>query len=77
MSGIRADLARVPWWATGLLVLLAVLVLVLRVAGLAVCLVVDTAERVELAASNRAGIAPLGGSSWPLTDVPTPSGGAW
>ncbi len=80
MTGIRADLRALPWWAVGGLVLLAAVVLALRIVGLAVCVLVDTVERVEIALSAAAGIAPLGGSSWPLTDPPipgwNPTGGA-
>jgi hypothetical protein len=72
MTGVRADLRSLPWWATGGLVVLAVVVLALRVAGLLVCVLVDAAERVEVEVSARAGIAPLGGSSWPLSDAPIP-----
>ncbi|AEH11627.1 MULTISPECIES: hypothetical protein [Protofrankia] len=72
MTGIRADLRSLPWWAAAGLALLAVVVLALRVVGLAVCVLVDTVERVEIALSAAAGIAPLGGSSWPLTDSSIP-----
>ncbi|MDT3438333.1 hypothetical protein [Pseudofrankia sp. BMG5.37] len=73
MTSIRMDLGRLPWPVALGLVLLAGVVLALRVAGLAVCLIVDGFMRLELAVSAAAGIAPLGGSSWPLDAT----GGSW
>ncbi|OHV21195.1 hypothetical protein BBK14_07905 [Parafrankia soli] len=82
MNGIRADLRSLPLWCAGLLVALAVVVLMLRAAGLLVCLlvevaglaacrVVDGAERVEAAVSAAAGVRPLAASV-----VVFPDGGA-
>ncbi len=61
-GGIRADLRALPWWCAAGLVLLAVLVLALRAAGLLVCAVVDAADRFEAAVSGTAGIRPLAAS---------------
>ncbi|WP_163552103.1 hypothetical protein [Candidatus Frankia alpina] len=63
-GGVQADLRRLPWWATGLLALLAVMVLTLRAVGLLVAVVVTTAERLDVAAATTAGISPLGASTW-------------
>ncbi|THJ71579.1 hypothetical protein [Candidatus Frankia alpina] len=62
MTGVRADLRSVPWLLAVLLVGLASVVLALRVAGLAVLVIVDAAERIEVAASTAVGIAPLAAS---------------
>ncbi|TCJ36856.1 hypothetical protein [Parafrankia sp. BMG5.11] len=68
MNGIRADLRSLPLWCAGVLVVLAAVVLVVRAAGLLVCVLVDAAERVEAAASGAAGIRPLGASVVVLPD---------
>ncbi len=62
-GGVQADLRRLPWWATGPLVLLAVTVLALRATGLAVALIVDLAERLDVAVGTATGISPLGAST--------------
>ncbi len=62
-TGVRADLRRLPWWAPGPLVLFAAIVLALRIVGLAVALVVDIAERLDVAVGTAAGISPLGAST--------------
>ncbi|WP_250283167.1 hypothetical protein [Frankia sp. CiP1_Cm_nod2] len=73
MTSIRADLRALPWWAAVGLVLLAVVVLALRIAGLLVLAVVDAAQRIEIAVSTAAGIAPLAASTVILpADAPMP-----
>ncbi|WP_163552033.1 hypothetical protein [Candidatus Frankia alpina] len=67
MTGsVQADLRRLPWWATGSVIVLALIVLALRAVGLAVALVVDIAERIDVAVGTAAGISPLGASTWLL-----------
>lgn len=80
MSSVQADLRALPWWAVAPLILFAVLVLAVRIAGLAVAFVVDVAERLDMAVATAAGISPLGASTWllpPDTPIPgwTPRGG--
>ncbi len=71
-TGVRADLRALPWWATGPLVLFAVVVLALRIVGLTVAVVVDLAERLDVAVGTAAGISPLGASTVLLpADLPT------
>ncbi|WP_163548352.1 hypothetical protein [Candidatus Frankia nodulisporulans] len=73
MTGdVRGDLRRLPWWLAIALALLAIAVLALRAVGLVVAVVVTTAERIDAAAATAAGIAPLGASTWLLTDLPVP-----
>ena len=62
MTSIRADLRALPLWLAVGLVLVAAVVLLLRVVGLAVCVVVDSAERCEAALTGAVGIAPLAAS---------------
>ncbi|ABW15610.1 hypothetical protein Franean1_6268 [Parafrankia sp. EAN1pec] len=62
MTGIRADLRQLPWPLAGTLVLLGVVVLALRAAGLLVLAVVDTAERIEAAVCAAVGVRPLAAS---------------
>ena len=62
MTSIRDDLRSLPFLLALAVVVIAVLVLVLRVVGLAVCVVVDGAERVEAAVTGAVGIAPLAAS---------------
>ncbi|THJ75861.1 hypothetical protein [Candidatus Frankia alpina] len=72
-GSVRDDLRRLPWWVAVALTVLALVVLALRAAGLAVAVVVTTAERLDVAAAIRAGISPLGASSWLVsTAVPAP-----
>ncbi len=76
MTDVRAELRTLPWWATGGIVVLAVVVLALRIVGLVVVAVVDAAERIEVAVSIAAGISPLGASTLVLpVDVPVPAPG--
>ncbi|MCK9898374.1 hypothetical protein [Frankia sp. AgB32] len=63
MSGARAELRRLPWWAAITVVLLGLIVLALRTAGLAVLLLVDLVERLDVAVGTAAGISPLGAST--------------
>ncbi|KJE25548.1 hypothetical protein FF36_00164 [Frankia torreyi] len=73
-TGVRADLRRLPWWALGPVIALALIVLALRAVGLAVALVVDIAERIDVAVGTAAGISPLGASTVLLpADVPAPA----
>ncbi len=73
-TGVRADLRRLPWWALGPVIALALIVLGLRAVGLAVALVVDIAERIDVAVGTAAGISPLGASTVLLpADVPAPT----
>ncbi len=66
-GAMQADLRRLPLRVVLPLVLLALAVLALRAVGLAVAVVVTTAERLDVAAATAAGIAPLGASTWLLT----------
>ncbi|ORT46983.1 hypothetical protein [Frankia sp. KB5] len=63
-GGVREDLRSLPWPVAAGLVVLAVVVLVLRLTGLMVALIVDTAERLDVAAATAARIAPLAASIW-------------
>ncbi|MCK9904279.1 hypothetical protein CC117_00735 [Parafrankia colletiae] len=72
-GSVHDDLRRLPWWVAVALTVLALVVLALRAVGLAVAVVVTTAERLDVAAAIRAGITPLGASSWLIsTAVPAP-----
>lgn len=65
MTGdVQSDLRRLPLWLAVALTMVALIVLALRAVGLAVAVVVTTAERVDVAAAVRAGITPLGASTW-------------
>lgn len=68
MTGIRADLRRLPWPLATALVLLGVMVLALRAAGLLVLAVVDCAERIEAGICHAAGVRPLAASVVVLPD---------
>ncbi|MEX5637923.1 hypothetical protein [Parafrankia sp. FMc2] len=72
--GVLDDLRALPWWATGVLVLLASVVLALRIVGLIVATIVDAAERADIAATSAAGIGPLAASVW-LVPTGFPRGG--
>ncbi|OHV39698.1 hypothetical protein BBK14_13585 [Parafrankia soli] len=75
-GGVHEDLRRLPWWVALALTVLALVVLALRSVGLVVAVVVTTAERLDVAAAVRAGISPLGASSW-LLDAAAASTSDW
>jgi len=72
MGTVLADVRRLPPPVAAGLIAAAVLVMVLRVAGLAVVLVVDLAERAEVAVCHLAGVGPF--SAYALI-VPASFGG--
>ncbi|CAI7975632.1 putative membrane protein [Frankia sp. Hr75.2] len=68
-GGVPAELRRLPLWVVVPLVVIALITLALRAVGLVVAVVVTAVERVDVAAAIRAGVSPLGASSWLLTTV--------
>ncbi|AEH10998.1 MULTISPECIES: hypothetical protein [Protofrankia] len=67
MTSIRDDLRSLPVLLAFVVVVVAIPVLALRIVGLAVCVVVDGAERIEAAVTGAVGIPPLAASLIVLT----------